>query len=156
MILLQQPLPWMPFSCWDMLFTIGNESSFIPDSPIAEYGESLSATSSQSNSSKLSSSKRFAKVPMLQTSGQWGGFLITFIATDFMFWDTNMCQLDKLICLAHDAGNLIIKIHIIRFRFDKLKHNFTIHKFWQQQLIKFDIISIVNLLSSKHSENSSS
>jgi hypothetical protein len=110
-------------------------------SRIAEYGQSSSATYSKL---KLST-KRYARVPLSEAAGKWAGFSIAFIATDFTFWDANMCQLDESTCLSSSAHDLIFEIHI-RFRFDKSKHNFTIRKFRRQQTVKFDlIVAVINI-----------
>jgi hypothetical protein len=114
-------------------------------SRIAEYSQSSSATASTSSGFKFASGKKHAKVPMYHAAGIWAGFPIAFIATDFTFWDINMCQLDSSICLAQNAHAVIFEIHI-RFRFDKSKHNFTIRKFQRQKQIKFDlVIGVINI-----------
>jgi hypothetical protein len=59
-----------------------------------------------------------------------------------------MCKLDASICLSDTASDVIFEVHI-RFRFDKSKHNFTIHKFCRQKLIKFDlVIGVINIFRS--------
>lgn len=114
-------------------------------SRIAEYGQSSSATASTSSGFKFASGKKYAKAPMSNAAGVWAGFPIAFIATDFTFWDINMCKLESSICLDQKASAVIFEIHI-RFRFDKSKHNFTIRKFRRQQKIKFDlVIGVINI-----------
>jgi hypothetical protein len=52
-----------------------------------------------------------------------------------------MCQLDVSTCLSSSARS-----HQIRFRFDKSKHNCTIHKFRRQKTVQFDLIVAIELL----------
>jgi hypothetical protein len=114
-------------------------------SRIAEYGQSSSATASTSSGFKLASGKRYAKVPLSQAAGEWAGYPIAFIAADFTFWNSSMCQLENSICLSDQASDVIFEIHI-RFRFDKSKHNFSVRKFRRQKSIKFDlVIGVVNI-----------
>jgi hypothetical protein len=121
-----------------------NRITVFTGSRIAEYGQSSGRTHLPA-SKKFPSSKRFATVPNSTAAGKWAGFPIAFIADDFTFWDSRMCQLDASVCLDEQASATIYEIHI-RFRFDKSKHNFTIRKFRRQQQIPFDlIVAVINV-----------
>jgi hypothetical protein len=123
---------------WERVF-------FYTGSRIAEYGQ-ISNAITLPPSHKLTGSKCYSRVPMSPAAGRWAGMPIAFIASDFTFWDNNMCKLEPTItCLHANAAQLIFAVHV-HFQFDKSKHNFSIRKFCRQKLIKFDmIVAMINI-----------
>jgi hypothetical protein len=111
-------------------------------SRISEHG--------QTSSSESPGCSRFAHTPNSSNAGIWANQPLAFIEADFVFFNRASLLIDNHFCLVNTALDHIHEIHL-RFRFDKLKPNFTIRKCIPLPSAPFNpVIATINVIRRGH------
>ena len=104
-------------------------------SRISEYGQS-----------KIPKGQRFATIPNNKEAGDWKGWPLAFVDSDFEFFDVAMIRLPNSTCLDSKQASRLTEVHI-RFRFDKSATNFTIRKYRRIIGAPFDPVQVcINIM----------